>query len=258
MYKVTITNGEVDAIIHYSTADTTVPHLSTMTLTINKNQANIFNFKIYKNHQGYDSLLDLSTRINVTDMRNNTVKFEGRVLVSTESMSSNGEFYKEVVCESELAYLNDSRVGLWASYSSTLPEDAPDYAEPNQTIKMAIQKILNNHNANVDSHKQFMMGNVEIDDGLYFTTSYESSLDILLNKIINNEDVILKIRNDNSIRYLDVLINDPQISNTVIAISKNLKDFKKTPDYDTFCTRLIGLGADGITFESINDNKKLH
>lgn len=255
MYQVVLINNGIETVIHHSTADEQAPHLASMNLQMFENQSNIFNFVIYKHYSGYNDIVDLATQIKIFDLQNGNIKYEGRILVATENMDSEGKFYKEVTCESELAYLNDSLVGRWELHPSTLPEDSVSYAEPNHTILTALTKIIDNHNSSVEAYKQFTIGIVEISGGVYFTTNRESSLDALIRNIISDNGVVIKIRKENGIRYLDILIDDPSISNTIIALSRNLKTFKKTPNYATFCTKLLAIGADGLTFESINNGK---
>ena len=251
MYKVILINSGIETTIHYSSANKKAPRISSTKLQLTENQANTFNFTIYNDNIGYDEIIDLYTKIKIIKTETNKIKFEGRVLISNENMNGN-KFYKEVICESELAYLNDSRVGNWALYPSTLPEDAPTYAEANQTIELALRKIIDNHNNNSEPEKQFMIGNIEVTGGVYFTTHYESSLDILLNKIVVDNGIIVKVRKENNVRYIDVLLDRPMTSQTTITLKKNLKSLKKTPNYETFCTRLIPIGADELTIESIN------
>lgn len=256
MYKVSIINKGVEKVIHYSTSDKNAPRLSDIKLTMAKNKVSIFTFNIYKNNVGYEDIIDLYTQIKIDDIVNNKIKFEGRILISNEVMDDSGKFYKEVTCESELSYFNDSLVDKWALYPSSLPTDAPTYSEPNHTIITALQKVITNHNNNTEEQKHFMVGIVDINYGIYLTTNYENSLDVILNKIVVDNNVVINIRKENGIRYLDIITDPTRVSNTVIRLNKNLKTFKRTPDYSTFCTRLIGVGADSITFESINNGKK--
>lgn len=254
MYKVLIYNGGVETLIHHPTTED-APHVFDKNLKIVENQSSILSFKIYIDNVGYDKITDLVTPVKVIDIRDNNVVFDGRVLLSIPTMDSSGIFYKDVTCESELGYLNDSRVGRWELHPGTVPDDAPLYAEGDHTIQTALQKIINNHNSNVDSYKQFTVGNIEVNDRVYFATSYESSLEILLSKLIKDNGLVVKIRKQNGTRYIDVLVDDPTISQTTIELRKNIKEFKRTPDYGSFCTRLIAIGADGLTFESINNGK---
>lgn len=255
MYQVVLINNGIETVIHHSTADEQAPHLASMNLQMFENQSNIFKFIIYKHYSGYNDIVDLVTQIKIFDLQNGTIKYEGRILVSIENMDSEGKFYKDVTCESELAYLNDSLVGQWELHPLTLPEDSASYAEPNHTILTALTKIIDNHNSSVELYKQFTIGVVEISGEVYITTNRESSLDALIRNIIRDNGVVIRIRKEDGVRYLDILLDDPNISDTVIALSRNLKTFKKTPNYDTFCTKLLAIGADGLTFESINNGK---
>lgn len=254
MYKIMIYNGGIETLIHYQGVDD-APQIIDNHLKIVENQSSILNFKMYITNPGYNMVTDLVTQTKVVDTRNNNTVFEGRVLTSIPTMDESGEFYKDVVCESELGYLNDSRVGRWELHPGALPEDAPPHAEPNHSVRTAIEKIINNHNANTDQHKHFTVGTIEVEDGVYFATNYESSLDIIINKLINDNGLVIKIRKVNDVRYIDVLIDNPRVSDTIIELTTNIKNFKKTPNHTNFCTRLLAIGADGVTFADINNGK---
>ena len=255
MYLISLYNNGIETLIHHPEPKEELPHIIEKNIKFVENQSSVLSFKIDITNPGYNKITDLVTQIKVVDIRDNSTVFDGRVLLSIPLMDSSGMFYKDVTCESELGYLNDSRVGRWELYPSEVPKDASLFAEGNQTVQTVLQKIIDNHNANTDNYKHFTIGNVDANYGIYFATSYESSLEILLSKIINDSGLVIKIRNQNGTRYLDVLIDNPSISETEIQLQKNIKEFKRTPDYGSFCTRLIAIGADGLTFADINNGK---
>lgn len=255
MYQVSIVNSGVESIIHTPNSDPNSTHLTDMKLSLTENEVNLFSFTIFSTHKFYNVIFDFITTIKVLDIINNKNKFEGRVLLSEPQMNENGEFYKEVKCESELGYFNDSLVDQWELYPSTLPSDAPSYAEANYTIKLALQKIVSNHNDNVEDFKKFTLGTVDLTDPIYLSTNGETSLATII-KIATNNKAIIKIRKENGIRYLDLLTDNPSVSSTQITLKKNLKSFKRTPDYSSFCTRLIGIGSNGLSFSDINNGKQ--
>ena len=254
MYKVVLNNGGVETVIHYQ-SNPEAPHVFENHLKIVENQSSILTFKINVTNVGYDKITDLVTQVNVVDTRDGRMVFEGRILSSTVVMDDGGKFYKDVTCESELGYFNDSRVGRWEVHPGALPPDAPSYAEPNHTVRTVMAKIINNHNDNVDPHKRFAIGTIEVNDGVYFATNYESTLDTIINKIINDNKLVIKIRKVDSTRYIDILKDNPRVNKTEISLRKNIKSFKITPNHSTFCTRLLAIGADGLTFASINNGK---
>ena len=64
-------------------------------------------FAIPLNHTMYQKMVPFKSIIEVVNLRDNEVEFVGRVLTTTNEMSTNG-FVQKVVCEDFLSYLHDS------------------------------------------------------------------------------------------------------------------------------------------------------
>ena len=239
MYKVILINGSEETIVHYPTGDNTAPHLLKMNLVENIGKASHFSFAIPFQNVGYNELFDLITLVKIT--RDSDIVFEGRVLTTTQNMTSSGEFYKDVIAESELAYFNDTRSRAWDI--------------KNMNVNDFITKVIDNHNLHTTSDKQFTKGNIQVVGSITCTTSFENSLNVLIDKMV---DVLgvghLVVRKSNNIRYLDYL---PQISgtNADIILGRNMKDIAFTKDVVNVATRVIPVGKDNLTIESVNNGK---
>lgn len=237
MYEVILSNIGIETTIHYSTADKESPHLLKMDLKEKAGQTNQFDFTIFFNNIGYDKIFDLTTLIKIIKDEEEVI-FEGRVFTSEVNMNSNGEFYKEVVAESEMAYLNDTRTRIWAI--------------ENMTVNTFINKIIDNHNLHTTTDKQFAAGNIQVAGRITCTTAYENSLNVLIDKMVNTLKVgYLVIRNVNGLRYLDYL---PTINGASadINLGENMKDVVFTKDATNVATRIIPLGKDNLTIADVN------
>ena len=237
MYIVTIINNDVETIINHVSANS----LDRITGTIKQgiNCIDSFSFNIYPNNTGYNLIKSYSTLVNVFNTKTNKYEFRGRVLKSTEAMDSIGVVSKTVICESELAYLIDS---------------TQNYAElHNITVSDYLKLILDNHNKNIEKHKQFQLGIVTVkdsNDSLYKYIAYDSSWKNICDDLLNKLGGELQIRYSNNIRYLDYLVEAGKVCNTEIRLGKNIKDITRDNDPTKFITRLKPLGAKIKTTDS--------
>lgn len=239
MYQVSLFNAGVETITHYPLPDSTIPHLLKAQLSEKAGATNSFNFTITINNAGYNQIFDLITKIVITDISKDEMIFEGRIYNSIENMSSSGEFYKDVVCESELAYLNDSITRIWTI--------------ENMSVADFVTKIIQNHNEQTLEDMHFTAGNINVEGTINCTTEYENSLNCLINKVINVLGKgYLVVRKENGVRYLDYLTAFSGTSDDII-IAKNMKDLQFTKDVTNIATRIIPIGKDSLTVASVND-----
>lgn len=198
------------------------------------NVANGFTFTILPGNPGYELIRPLKTLITVENMKTGKVEFDGRILMPTESMTDSGAFSKSYICESELGYLNDS---------------AQRHGEYHDiTVRESLQVMIDNHNADVagdDIDKRFEVGIVDVDSStgtLYRYLGYESTFDSIEDKLIDRLGGELRVRKENSLRYLDYVELIGEHKSTEIKLAKNLKSITKETDPSDIITRLIPLG----------------
>lgn len=203
-----------------------------------------FNFTIYPNHPYYDSVEVVTSRISV--YRKESVIFSGRVLKIEYGFHNE----KQVSCEGELAFLLDTLLPPMAFYGSF-----DEYFE----------HVVKIHNSQVDSSKQFAVGDFTVGEFYPYevvTSDYARTWDEIQARIINRTDGYLQARNENGVRYLDVLSYDANInnmSNQTIAFGKNLVDIKRDVDGSEVFSAIIPLGDEvngaRVGIESVNDWK---
>src|SRR5699024_871463 len=195
MYLVTLHeshNDKTGIVIHS-------PHindlkLSSGTVGIVLGAVHDFEFTINIRNPAWDKITPLKTIIKIKDVFLNEVIFEGRTLQPRGKMTSEGEFVKQVKCESLLAYLLDS---------------SQRHAEIHDTtIADFLQIILDNHNRQVEAHKRFKLGEVTVSnptDNVYRYLGYENSFETIKDKLVDRLGGYIRARHESDGLYLDYL-----------------------------------------------------
>ena len=258
MYLVTIINNGVETAINEVSTNTKNKVSGTVKQGINT--INSFTFTILPNNQGYNLINPLSTLVKVLNTKTNKYEFVGRVLSPTHSMDSNGLISKSYVCESELGYLLDT----YQSYEEI----------HNISIRGYLERLIQAHNNNTDTSKQFTVGNVTVvdnNDSLYRYIAYDTTKKNIYDDLIDKLGGELQIRYENDIRYLDYLTEVGKVCSTEIRLAKNLQDLEQNIDVSNYCNRLVVLGAklkakdnegnetdteERLTIESVNNGLK--
>ncbi|WP_346216357.1 phage tail spike protein [Caldifermentibacillus hisashii] len=241
MYEVTIYDGigdKVGTVIH-SPYPNDIKLSSGSIKNVLQGISNM-SFSINLKNPSWGKIKPLKTLIKVRDVKRNKVIFNGRVLKPTQQMSSAGMFSISYECESIKAYLHDSHQ-RWGEYH-------------NITVRDFLQVIIDNHNRQVESHKQFKLGNVTVtdsNDSLYRYLGYEDTYDTIKNKLLDRLGGYLIVREETDGNYIDYLESYGEVSNTPIRLRTNLKDMKREIDPLDVITRLIVLGE---TIESGDEN----
>lgn len=195
-------------------------------LSLEINSAGSFEFTILPNHPLYDAIKKMKSEI--------TVKQNGVEIFSGRPTKVTGDLYnrRKIYCEGELAYLNDS---------VQRPQKYQD-----MTVRGYLKALLDVHNAQVDSTKQFQIGVVTVtdsNDSLYRYTNWENTLSVIKKDLLESLGGYLFIRKENNVRYVDYLADFPNTSTQVIQFGKNLLDFTRNFDATDIATAIIPLGA---------------
>ncbi|EAD9138891.1 hypothetical protein AOC46_05385 [Listeria monocytogenes] len=189
-----------------------------------------FVFSLSPQNIGFGRITPLTSLIKVFYEKTGEVVFSGRVLKPTFSMSSEGQFNQEYICESKLAYLYDS---------------SQRYLELKNAYKGTyFSKIMERHNRAVEPHKRFKIGQVTIknDEPKNRWIGYEKTYDTIRDNLLTQEGAYLRMRIEKDGTYLDFLDTAPMISDTKLEIKKNLKSVSREIDTSNIATRIIPLG----------------
>lgn len=103
--QVTLCNEKEEPIVIHNTNSSHEEQKITGTINQGINAIDSLEFNIYPDNPGYDQIQEYKTRIECVNSIDGTIEFWGRVLRINVTMSSSGEIYKKVICESCLGFL---------------------------------------------------------------------------------------------------------------------------------------------------------
>lgn len=192
------------------------------------NKVGKFSFTIYPDHPHFDFIKKMKSIITVVEEGIAEPLFRGRVYDEKEGFYNE----KQVTCEGELAFLNDSMQRPW-SFTGT-PEDL-------------FKQFIAAHNEQVDADRQFTVGKVTVTDPNDYITRSDSECkntwNAINDKLIDTLGGYLWTRHEDGVNYIDYLADFTTISNQPIEFGKNLLDLSKQIKADGFATAIIPYGA---------------
>lgn len=166
-----------------------------------------------------------------------TVEQDGTQLARTRVMETETDYYNQqsVYCEGDKAFLLDS---LHAPYHYS------------GTVHGLFRKLIDNHNAMVDSEKQFTIGEITA-VGAEETTevqaeSYANTSSEIEDRLLNAYGGYLRTRTVEGIHYIDWVDHYGDENAQPIEFSVNLLDLTDTIDAGDVFTVLIPMGASEI------------
>lgn len=183
-------------------------------------------FTMPPNHPEYNTIRKRKTMIYVYDDEGEI--FRGRVIDHT------GDFYrqKKVKCEHELAFLCDSVVRPFGYKGS---------------VKGFLQKLLDNHNAQVDAERQFTLGNVTVEDPNDYivrsSESVETTWKNICDRLISLLGGYVCTRYEGGVRYIDYLADFTSKSTQSIKFGENMLDLEDYVDAADVVTCMIPYGC---------------
>lgn len=214
-------------------------------------------FKVYDNNPFYGRFDKLKSIINVYQDDQALPIFRGRVLDTKMDMKK-GMF---VVCEEIMAYLKDSFY--------------PPFFHQGGFLEL-LQKVMDNHNSQVQSHQRIELGNVTVtDDNDYILRSSVyplSTWQLLKTRFVDTNGGYLKLRYASDKVYLDYLVgttSDLYTSTQQIRFGDNMLDIENDVSASNTYSVVVPIGAtidspeesgdempeQKLTIESVNDGK---
>lgn len=192
-------------------------------LTLDDNAAGSLTMKLPQKNVGYGSIARMTTDISV--QKDGVEIWAGRVLSESMDFYNNRDLY----CEGELAYFNDST--------------QPPAEFSGQSIRAYLEELIRVHNSKVGANRQFSIGAVTMVDENFPTyyTNNDKTLAIL-NALIEKYGGHMRVRKVDGVRYLDYLAEYPDTCSQVIQFGSNMIDFTKQWDSTEFATVIVPLG----------------
>lgn len=234
MYTITVDN----IVIHDPSLEDATKIIRNGVITKKVNCADSFTFTIDESNYGYNHTY--LTRSKVKVYRDNICIFSGRPL----SMAIDFYNSRTYLCESDMAELNDTIVRPY-SYSGT--------------VAGYLQMMINQHNAQVDQSKQFVLGQVTVTGSIVrYTSEYKATWSELFEKTVNS-DLGGYLYMNTGERFLNYYADSPFTSGQVLKTGENIIDFSEERNVESFATALIPLGAEDdvtgerLTIKSVNN-----
>ena len=206
------------------------------------NKTGNLTFRIAPTHPLYGQIQKLKSEIAVYQDNERLGAF--RVLNVEQDFNN----IKTVTCEGELAYLLDS------------VQRAAEYHDVTVAEYFAI--VVANHNADVDSSKQFTVGAVTVtdpNDSLYRIHSYENTWECIEDKLLDRLGGYIRIRMSGSTRLIDYVTSYGNVNPQIIRFGENILDLVREVRGENVATVLVPLGAadeetgEKLTVKSVND-----
>ena len=197
------------------------------------NAVGTFEFSVGLDNVVYNRIEPITGLVQVINAFDGSEAFFGRVLKPKGTMSTKGLFSQNYIAEDGMSYFNDS----------TQP-----YAKiPNNGLLDFFTRIINNHNSQVEPHKQFKIGTVSMTtdtDLPYRYIGYQTTFETLRDRIINQIGGYLRIRRTATGLYIDWLETIGRASDSPIELGVNIKTATRETSFENVITRLVPLGAD--------------
>lgn len=191
-----------------------------------------FSFAVPFTHPLYNKMVPFKSIVEVVNLYDGKVEFVGRVLTSTNEMTTNG-FAQKVTCEDFLSFLHDS-----AQWFQKLP---------NQGAAPYLTEILRVANGEVEDYKRINLGTCTVNsrtDKPWRYLGYESTWDCVRERIINNIGGYLTIYERNTRLYVDWTAQIGETKKSPLQIGKNIKSASRELDFDGLATQIMPVGAD--------------
>lgn len=220
-------------------------------LDMELNLASTFQFGLPMDAVGYDKVNKLKSIIKVYDGDRRI--FRGRCMSDELNISKQ----KDIYCEGELAFLQDSIVRPYIFIG---------------TLEDYFLELITRHNNQVDAKKRFAVGNITVSSGTTLihrqSDSYPTTFDEINDQLIERLGGYIvpryEVENGVEVEYLDYLADSGGQNSQIIEFGNNLIDFSQKLDAQEIFTVLIPLGKvigkqgdqeRRLTIKTVNDNK---
>lgn len=220
--------------------------LSSGKITKRVNEADEFIFTIPTNNPHYSKLKVIKGLVRVDNLFDDTIEFYGRVIEINGSMTAQGGFSQEIICESSLAYLNDMTMA-WEKRRNQGPDEF-------------LKHVIWFYNQRVEKHKRFKVGRVNMpyeSDRPYLYTTYESAWDTIKNRLLDKFGGHIVMRAERDGNYIDYLKEIGEHKKTPIKLGKNIKSASRNISLEDMMTQIVPIGGDDENYqdpESENGN----
>ena len=268
--QVTLCNEKEEPIVIHDTNSSHEEQKITGTINQGINAIDSLEFNIYPDNPGYDQIQEYKTRIECVNSIDGTIEFWGRVLRINVTMSSSGEIYKKVICESCLGFLKDGATGVTTisyPYLTSVLIYLLELWSPNGRTD---DRFKFDQNAIDDTVRAITIDPVTLegastyDTVMNLVTAY--GCELYIKEIISYEDEYPSTDYDRYYRMimLGLSAEPAEIYDNPITIGDNLISYSSDTDVSNLCTNIIPYGAklytdednlERVNISSVNNGK---
>ena len=122
------------------------------------------------------------------------------------------------------------------------------------SVREYLQKLLDEHNRQVEPFKQMQLGNVTVGDSeqIFRGIGYYKTAELIKDRLLDRLGGYLVLREDSQGGLiLDYLQNYGEVSRTPLQITRNLRSATRDIDISELATRIVPLGQEIETSESV-------
>ena len=208
------------------------------------NKTGKLSFRIHPTHAMFDSLNKHTSEVSL--YQDGEWIFTGRVLNDETDIFG----YKTVEVEGILGYLLDS-----------IQRTKVYHITGTHKIEQYLTDVLSIHNGQVEEAKQFMVGNICLDDAseqLYKISSYKDTLTTINEDLIKTFGGYFFARVNNGVKHLDYLrVEDFPINQQIIQFGKNILRLDQKVKGEDIATVILPLGEKKESTEGDSTNTEL-
>jgi hypothetical protein len=228
MYNAYIINGNNRTVLHEADPASTIKVIGTIKKAVNSIDS--FSFTVYQNNPAYNNIQCMTTIVELYKAEDGKRIFRGRVLKPTAKMDNSGNASITYVCESELAYLNDT---------------VQPYQHVN-TILDFFTAVLATHNSQVPDSKKIYLGTMDTSGASirsrtwHYLSSWQAIVDYIKDY---GGEIRLRYGTDGK-RYLDYTSGAWSLgSDTKIELAVNMMSVSFTIDPTQMYSGIYAVGA---------------
>ena len=218
-------------------------------LELDVDKAAKLTFTIFPNNTYYQHIYKMATTIVLTC--DGEIKFRGRVLNDTLGWKNE----KTVVCEGELAFLNDS---VQRPFSFPMDEEHTGPAD-------YFTFLIGRHNQQVEADRQFVVGNITVTDPNNYIarsdTEYSSTWTLIKEGLLDTLGGYIWFRHENGITYIDYLEDFSVLANQSVEFGVNMLSLKTERKGQDIASAILPLGkkpeegGDRVTIAPLEDTE---
>ena len=268
--QVTLCNEKEEPIVIHDTNSSHEEQKITGTINQGINAIDSLEFNIYPDNPGYDQIQEYKTRIECVNSIDGTIEFWGRVLRINVTMSSSGEIYKKVICESCLGFLKDGATGVTTisyPYLTSVLIYLLELWSPNGRTGDGFkfdQNAIDDTVRAITIDPVTLEGASTYDTVMNLVTAY--GCELYIKEIISYEDEDDSTDYDRYYRMimLGLSAEPAEIYDNPITIGDNLISYSSDTDVSNLCTNIIPYGAklytdednlERVNISSVNNGK---